>query len=64
VTEQDGPVWAEVQKLLPARDEAGFRPCFSVYWESAVHGFHRLIARKMLAAVDTAEELRFGAAAE
>jgi choline monooxygenase len=48
VTNQDGPIWGEVQKLMRQRGELGFRNAFSVHWESAVHAFQRMVARKML----------------
>jgi hypothetical protein len=50
VTNQDGPIWAAVQSNMGARGEAGFRPCFSAYWEAAVHDFQRMVARQMLGA--------------
>jgi choline monooxygenase len=50
VTKQDGPIWSEVQRLMPTREEIGFRAVFSVHWEAAVQAFQAIVARKMLAA--------------
>lgn len=51
VTEQDGPIVAETQKLLGQRGDLGFRPRFSPYWETAVHAFQRIIASKLAGVV-------------
>jgi len=48
VTEQDGPVWSEVQRNMKQRAEIGFRSAFSTHWESAIHEFQRKVAYKML----------------
>jgi choline monooxygenase len=50
VTNQDGPVWAEVQKLMGTRHETGFRAVFSDHWEAAIQAFQSMVARRMLAA--------------
>jgi choline monooxygenase len=48
VTDQDGPVWGKVQKMMRQRSELGFRSAFSSHWEGAIHEFQRKIAYKML----------------
>ncbi|MBI3710336.1 MAG: aromatic ring-hydroxylating dioxygenase subunit alpha [Proteobacteria bacterium] len=52
ITNQDAPLWAELQTLMAVRAELGFRACFSRHWETAVHHFQCMVARKMLAAAD------------
>lgn len=44
VSEQDGWVHYEVQRLAPLRQDAGFRPVFSEFWEGAVHQFQKIVA--------------------
>lgn len=52
ITNQDGPVWTEVQTLMRQREELGFRNRFSGYWEPAIHYFQKMAARRMLGAID------------
>jgi choline monooxygenase len=62
VTQQDGPIWKEVQRMMRQRGELGFRSAFSQHWEAAIHEFQRKIAYKMLGE-PTPERLPEGAAA-
>ena len=48
VTQQDGPLWGEVQANLRQRGEIGHRNPFSRHWEGAIHEFERKVAYKML----------------
>lgn len=48
VTQQDGPIWGEVQRMMKQRREVGFRSAFSRHWEGAIHEFQRKVAYKML----------------
>lgn len=50
VTEQDGPIIARMQQLAGVRDEIGFRPRFSPYWEPAVHHFQKVVASRLAGA--------------
>lgn len=47
VTEQDAPIIATMQDQASLKDEIGFRPRYSPYWEPAVHHFQKVIASKI-----------------
>jgi choline monooxygenase len=47
VTEQDAPLIKAMQEQAALKDELGFRPRYSPYWEPAVHHFQKVIASKI-----------------
>lgn len=50
VTEQDAPLIRGMQEQAALKDELGFRPRYSPYWEPAVHHFQKVIAGKITGA--------------